>query len=63
MKNLVLVLIGLSAISFVFAVIAVILGEGYFFGTLGAEGLSRTCTNIALIAIAIALWHNMSEKK
>ena len=53
MANVVKVLIGLSALSFVAAVIASLAGI-YIIGV-APEGLSRTCSNLALIAIAISV--------
>ncbi len=51
MRSLGIVLICLSALGFVLAVIAVILG-GPILGV-PAEGFSRACSNLALIAIAL----------
>jgi hypothetical protein len=53
MKIIIRVLIGISALAFVLAVIAALMG-GTFLG-IGAEALSRTCNNLALIAIALTL--------
>ena len=58
MQNLIRVLIGLSALAFVLAVIAAIFSLTMFH--VGAEGLSRGCTNLALLAIGLLL---VSEKK
>ena len=57
MRSLIWVLIALSAVGFVLAVIAV-----YTYGLLGvtAEGFSRACSNLALLAIALML---ASKKK
>lgn len=54
MKTIIGVLIGISALAFVLAVIAALMG-GFFFGIASAEALSRTCNNLALIAIALTL--------
>ena len=53
MKIIIKLLIGISALAFVLAVIAALMG-GYFLGV-SAEALSRTCNNLALIAIASTL--------
>ena len=58
MEKLVSVLIGLAALGFILAVISVF-SEGVILG-IGAEALSRACTNLALLAIAITIW---SKKK
>ena len=62
MKHLVFGLILLSALALLMAVIGVLFSGGFFLG-LGAETLSRASNNIALIAIALVLWMNFSEKK
>ena len=49
-------LIGLSALAFLLAVV-VKLFTGPIIGV-GAEGLSRSCSNLALIAIALAVCLN-----
>ena len=49
-------LIGVSALAFLLAVIA-ILFTGPILGV-AAEGFSRTCSNLALIAIALAVSAN-----
>ena len=53
MPNIIKSLIGLSVLAFVIAV----LGSVFGFDLLGVdpEGYSRACSNIALIAIALAL--------
>ena len=53
MRNLVWVLIGLSALGFVLAVVAVLLRTNILL--VSAEGFSRACTNLALIAISLLL--------
>ena len=53
MKNIIRVLIGISALAFVLAVIAALMG-GNLLGVT-PEALSRTCSNLALIAIALTL--------
>jgi hypothetical protein len=54
MQSLGIVLICLSALGFVLAVIAAILG-GPILG-IPAEGFSRACSNLALIAIALFVY-------
>jgi hypothetical protein len=53
MPNIIKSLIGLSVLAFVIAV----LGSVFRFDLLGVdpEGYSRACSNIALVAIALAL--------
>jgi hypothetical protein len=53
MQNIIKVLIGLSILAFIIAV----LGSVFNFDLLGVdpEGYSRACSNIALVAIALAL--------
>jgi hypothetical protein len=53
MLNIIKALIGLSILAFVIAV----LGSVFNFDLLGVdpEGYSRACSNIALVAIALAL--------
>ena len=53
MRSLGIALICLSALGFVLAVIAVIIG-GPILGV-PAEGFSRACSNLALIAIALCV--------
>ena len=53
MRGLGIALICLSALGFVLAVIAVIIG-GPIFGV-PAEGFSRACSNLALITIALCV--------
>jgi hypothetical protein len=50
MRNVALVLIGVSALAFLLAVIASYVGP---FAGVSAEGFSRACTNLAAIAIAL----------
>ena len=54
MRNVAMILIGLSVIGFVLAVISNLLA-GSVMGV-SAEGFSRGCSNLALIAIALAVW-------
>jgi hypothetical protein len=54
MRNLAIVLIGLSAVGFLLAVIAVAMSTSIVGVT--PEGFSRGCSNLALIAIALAVW-------
>ena len=58
MKNLTWALIVLAALGFVGAVVLAV--SGYEFMNVAAEGFSRACTNLALLAIALLL---VSEKK
>ncbi|HBH60564.1 MAG TPA: hypothetical protein DDX85_02235 [Nitrospiraceae bacterium] len=53
MQKFILILIGLAALSFLFAVLTTLLG--IFFISIPAEAYSRACTNLALIAIALSL--------
>ena len=53
MKNIIRVLIGISALAFVLAVIAYLMG-GFFLG-ISTGACSRACNNLALIAIALTL--------
>jgi hypothetical protein len=53
MSNLILALIGLAAIAFLLAVVAVLF-TGPIMGV-SPEGFSHACTNLALLAIALAL--------
>ena len=54
MRNVAMILIGLSVLGFVLAVISNLL-VGSVAGV-SPEGFSRACTNLALIAIALAVW-------
>ena len=62
MKNIIWILIVLSALSFVLAMVCSIAGTNIsiFRGITSAEGYSNASTNLALIAIAL---HLISEKK
>ncbi len=53
MRSIAIGLIGLSALSFLLAVVAVLTEIPI---PVSAEGLSRACSNLALIAIALGLW-------
>lgn len=53
MRNLVWVLIALSALGFILAVVGVFMGRPIL--GVGPEGMSRTCTNLAVLAIALML--------
>ena len=53
MSNLIKILIGLSGLAFVLAVIEVLFG--FWILGLQPETLSRGCSNLALIAIALSL--------
>lgn len=55
MRNIAMLLIGLSALGFVLAVISVLVVGGPIVG-IAPAGFSRGCTNLALIAIALAVW-------
>ena len=56
MNNIMIGLIVLSALAYVLAVI----GAVFSFNILGVtpEAFSRACSNLALIAIALGIWHN-----
>ncbi len=56
MNNIIIGLIALSALAYVLAVI----GSLFSFNILGVtpEAFSRACSNLALIAIALGIWHN-----
>ncbi len=56
MNNVIIGLIVLSALAYVLAVI----GSLFSFNILGIppESFSRACSNLALIAIALGIWHN-----
>ena len=54
MRNLAMVLIGLSALGFILAVISALVVGSPILGVT-AEGFSRGCTNLALIAIALTV--------
>ena len=58
MRNLACTLLMLSAVAFVLAVIFALLGRPFM--GVAAEGFSRACTNLTLIAIALLL---LLEKK
>jgi hypothetical protein len=53
MRTFIWVLIGLSALGFILAVISALFNVSLLGVT--AEGLSRACSNLALIAIAVHL--------
>ena len=53
MRNLVMILVALAALGLVLAVISAIMG-GSIAG-ITAEGFSRGCTNLAILAIALAV--------
>ncbi len=57
MRNIVILLIGLSSLGFVLAVIVVLLGGpgSYTIMGVGGEAFSRASNNLALIAIALTL--------
>ena len=56
MNNIIIGLIVLSALAFLLAVI----GSLFSFNIIGVtpEAFSRACNNLALIAIALGIWHN-----
>ncbi len=62
MQNFAKLLIGLSALGFVLAIISVLFTGGSIAGVY-AEGFSQGCTNLALIAIALAVWFKEGGKK
>ncbi|KPL11049.1 hypothetical protein AMJ85_04815 [candidate division BRC1 bacterium SM23_51] len=53
MKNVAWALIGLSALGFVGAVVLAVSSRGVL--GVAAEGFSRACSNLALLAIALLL--------
>jgi len=58
MRNIVIILIGLSSLSFVLAVIATLIRGSYtIMGNVGPspEAFSRASNNLALIAVALTL--------
>lgn len=61
MKNIIIVLIGISALGFVLAIISTLLG-GKFVGV-SAEAYSRASNNLALITIALVLWFSVKNEK
>ena len=56
MYNVIIGLIVLSALAFVLAVIGSLFG--FRFLEFPPESFSRACSNLALIAIALGIWHN-----
>jgi len=52
-RNLVWVLIALSALGFILAVVGVFVGRPIL--GVAPEGMSRTCTNLAVLAIALMM--------
>ncbi len=62
MRILAVVLIGLSALGFLLAVISMPLVGGPILGVT-AEGFSRGCTNLALLAIALGVWLKGASKQ
>ena len=56
MNNIIIGLIVLSALAFLLAVI----GSLFSFNIIRVtpEAFSRACSNLALIAIALGIWHN-----
>ena len=62
MRILAVVLIGLSALGFLLAVISMLLVGGPILGVT-AEGFSRGCTNLALLAIALGVWLKGASKQ
>ncbi len=55
MRNVAIAGIGASVVTFVVAAIMVVTGMESMIGV-GAEGLSRASSNLALIAIALGVW-------
>ena len=51
MSNILMILVGLAALTFVLAVLSSLLGGGQLLGT-PPEAYSRASTNLALLAIA-----------
>ncbi|MEW6410831.1 MAG: hypothetical protein AB1488_12120 [Nitrospirota bacterium] len=62
MRNIAMLLIGLSALGFVLALISVLVVGDPIVGVT-AEGFSRGCTNLALIAIALGVWFRGGAKE
>ncbi len=60
MRNLTIILICLSALGFLLAIISAYTGT---ITGIQAEGFSRGCTNLALIAIALGLWAKEGGKE
>jgi hypothetical protein len=58
MQKIIIVLICISALGFVLAIISALFSafSGSYFMGIPAEAYSRTCNNLALIAIALLLW-------
>ena len=56
MRNIAMVLIGLSALGFVLAALSVLVVNAPTIAGVTAEGFSRGCTNLALVAIALGVW-------
>ena len=54
MRNIALALIVLAAVGLISAVISVMMGSSIL--GISAEEFSRICSNLALIAIALAVW-------
>ncbi len=52
MKNVAMGLVALSALGFILAVVVILAGTGPIAGV-SAEGFSRACTNLALLALAV----------
>jgi len=61
MRFLSMVLIGLSALGFLLAVVSALLGSPLM--SIPPEGFSRSCSNLALIAIALAVWFREGNKE
>jgi hypothetical protein len=59
MRNIGIILICLSALGFVLAVIAAFAGS---IAGVSAEGFSQGCTNLALIALALAVYFKKKDK-
>ena len=59
MRNFAMLLIGLSALSFLVAVITSIVGPLI----VSPEGFSNACTNLALISIALGVWLRQGGKE
>ena len=54
--------IGLSALAFLAAVLAILVGGGSLVGV-DAEGLSRACTNLALVGIGMSMCFKTSAQE
>ena len=61
MRSVSMALIGLSALGFLLAVVATLVPTEIM--GVSAEGFSRGCSNLVLIAIALAAWFREGNKQ